>query len=138
MNQRDALKQPSGFGVAEVTIEHDVIAELGLDRIPFSGRILQGLADRGGEAPYPRTKVVMPDGRVVQLQTSIEALEKLGLVEAFTPAIATPATDFAAAMLRLTDKGKNVVTEMAKTRIKVGAVKDLSIEQVIDEAPKQN
>ena len=138
MNRREAENAPSGFGVAEVTIEHDVIGELGLDRIPFSGRILMGLADRGGEAPYPRTKVVMPSGAVIEPQRSIEQLEGLGLVDAFMPGVLTAEMDFSRALLRLTDKGKNVVEEMKQTRYKVGAVKSISIGQAIADGEKAN
>jgi hypothetical protein len=136
VNRRDAENAPSGFGVAEVTIEHDVIGELGLDKIPFSGRILMGLSDRGGEAPYPRTKAVMPNGRVYDLQTSIVKLEALGLVDAFMPGIVTAHFDFARALLRLTDKGRNVVAEMKQTAYKVGPVKNISVGQAIEDGKK--
>jgi hypothetical protein len=136
MNRREAERAPSGFGVAEVTIEHDVIGELGLDAIPFSGRILMGLSDRGGEAPYPRTKLVMPDGRVYNLQRSIEKLEALGLVEGFMPGVLTASLDFSRALLRLTDKGRNVVAEMQQTRYKVGPVRSISVEQAIEDGKK--
>jgi hypothetical protein len=127
---------PSGFGVAEVTIENDVDHELGLDKIPFSMRIMMGLAQRGGEAPYPRTKVVMPNGTILELQHSIEKLESLGLVEAFTPGVLVAKHDFAAAMLRLTDKGKTVCAAYENKKIKVGAVKNIPIGQVIADAKK--
>lgn len=136
MNPRDALKAPSGFGVAEVTIENDVDHELGLDQIPFSMRILLGLATRSGEAPFPRTKIVMPDGRIHDLVHSIQKLAELGLVEAFTPGVLLASHDFAAAMLRLTDKGKNVVARFEQKRIKVGAVKHISVEQAIEDGKK--
>lgn len=141
-NRRDIEALPSGFGVAKVTIENDVAAELGLDKIPLAMETLTGLAGRGGVAPFPHTRFhtkrphpmtgIMTDC-VVDLMPMVEKLEALGLIQRERAVVATAEHGFVDMLLKLTDKGRNVVDAYAMKRIRVGEVKDVSIGQVIED-----
>jgi hypothetical protein len=142
VNRREIEAQPSGFGVAQVTVENAVDVELGLDKIPLAMETLVSLAGRGGVAPFPKTKFhtkrphpmtgVLTDC-VVDLLPMIQKLEGLGLIQAEIPNLASAEHGYANALLRLTDKGRNVVEAYSHKRIRVGEVKNITVGQAIED-----
>lgn len=125
------MERSSGFGVADVTIDHAVDAEIGLDRIFLGVQILTSLAGRGGEAPFPNTRFQRADGTIGDLLPSIQQLKRLGLVEARLPLVHTAQHGYAQALIRLTDRGHNVCAELAHKRIRVGTIREVPIGQVL-------
>ena len=118
--------KPVGF-VAELKVENDVELELGLARYPYVMQLLDWLAQQGGEvawsarSAHPNTKIV------------VDGVVKLELCEIATHDIAHA---WGTKYLRLTDKGRNVLSIHKQRKVIIGPMREVSAEEALDALAK--
>jgi hypothetical protein len=115
-------------GVIDLTVQNDVEAELGLAKRPGAMSTLGFIADHGGEVPWSWEHAVR-DGKVAPLSPATRELVAdlicMGLVEEIE--YVTSALQVNGRLsLRLTTKGRNVVSVHRSRKVVASEVKPIA------------
>lgn len=110
------LRSPGGF--ADLTVQNDVAGELDLDKIPGAMRTLEYIADHGGEVRWSWDGIKQATREMVADLIQHELVKEIEYV--------TSALQLHGALtLKLTDKGRNVVSIHRKRKVVASEVKPI-------------
>jgi hypothetical protein len=115
---------PSGAQVAEVKFKNDIETELGLERLPGALPTMCMIADQGGEVPWSAEAAHPNTRRVIDIL--IKMIGALELVQHDVQHL------YGRTYLRLTDKGRNIVSIHRQRKLEISGMRDVSIEEAIE------
>jgi hypothetical protein len=105
-------------GFADLTVKNDVAGELDLDKLPGAMRTLEFLADQGGEVAWSWDNIKPATREMVADLIQYELVKEMEYV--------TSALQLHGRLaLRLTDKGRNVVSIHRQRKIVASEVKPI-------------